>query len=106
MDPRAGLPKLRKPWVERREAKGVHASAGVTQMALARAGIISEEMAYVAAREGMDPEYVRSEVRAGSERNSSRRGSQAVPVDYWWWCAVGHGEHKGVPVLGRAHAGG
>ncbi len=83
VDPRAGLPKLRKPWVERREAKGVHASAGVTQMALARAGIISEEMAFVAAREGMDPEYVRSEVRVGSGRSSSGRGSRGWPVVYW-----------------------
>lgn len=29
-----------------------------------RAGIVTEEMAYVAAREGMDPEFVMSEVRA------------------------------------------
>ena len=33
------------------------------QMHYARQGIITEEMAYAAAREGMDPEFVRSEVR-------------------------------------------
>ncbi|KAG2488402.1 hypothetical protein HYH03_013086 [Edaphochlamys debaryana] len=65
VDPRLGLPKLRQPWVSRREAKGVHAKAGVTQMALARAGIISEEMAFAAAREGLDPEFVRSELARG-----------------------------------------
>jgi hypothetical protein len=32
------------------------------QMHYARKGIITEEMAYVAAREGVDPEFVRSEV--------------------------------------------
>ncbi|GFR51615.1 hypothetical protein Agub_g14041 [Astrephomene gubernaculifera] len=64
-DPRQGLPKLRQPWVSRREATGVTARAGVTQMALARAGIVSEEMAFAAAREGLDPEFVRSEVARG-----------------------------------------
>ncbi|GLC40054.1 hypothetical protein PLESTF_000932100 [Pleodorina starrii] len=64
-DPRLGLPKLRQPWVARRDATGVTAHAGVTQMALARAGIISEEMAFAAAREGLDPEFVRSEVARG-----------------------------------------
>lgn len=34
-----------------------------TQMYYAKAGVITEEMAYVAAREKMDPEFVRSEVR-------------------------------------------
>ena len=133
VDPRAGLPKLRQPWVERRRAAGekvrcpicsavvrvlltshlasphtpsvfVTQSCGrahssydfdgrssscdpslmrlphtcnhgtradswlfavlqvVTQMHYARAGTITEEMAFVAAREGMDPGFVRSEV--------------------------------------------
>ncbi|PNH10141.1 Phosphomethylpyrimidine synthase, chloroplastic [Tetrabaena socialis] len=65
IDPRLGLPKLRQPWIARRDATGVTAKAGVTQMALARAGIVSEEMAYCAAREGLDPEFVRSEVARG-----------------------------------------
>ena len=34
-----------------------------TQMAYARKGVVTEEMAFVAAREGLDPEFVRSEVR-------------------------------------------
>ncbi|GAA4077717.1 phosphomethylpyrimidine synthase ThiC [Nocardioides kongjuensis] len=37
----------------------------VTQMAYARAGIVTEEMRYVAVREGCDVELVRSEVAAG-----------------------------------------
>lgn len=59
IDPRVGLPKLRAPWVERRLAAG---DKVVTQMHYARAGVVTEEMAFVAAREELDPEFVRSEV--------------------------------------------
>ena len=37
----------------------------VTQQHYAKAGIVTEEMAFCAAREGMDPEFVRSEVARG-----------------------------------------
>ena len=37
----------------------------VTQLAYARRGVVTEEMAFVAAREGLDPELVRSEVARG-----------------------------------------
>jgi hypothetical protein len=59
VDPRTGLPKPRAAWVARREARG---DSNPTQMFYAKQGIITEEMAFVAAREDMDPEYVRSEV--------------------------------------------
>ena len=36
-----------------------------TQMHYAKQGIVTEEMAFIAAREGMDPEFVRSEVARG-----------------------------------------
>ena len=58
-DPRDGLPKLREPWVEKRLARG---DKVVTQMHYAKRGIVTEEMMFAAAREGMDPEFVRSEV--------------------------------------------
>lgn len=58
-DPREGLPKLRQPWVENRLVRG---DKVLTQMHYAKRGIITEEMAFAAAREGMDPEFVRSEV--------------------------------------------
>ena len=35
----------------------------LTQMHYAKRGIVTEEMAFAAAREGLDPEFVRSEVR-------------------------------------------
>lgn len=56
-DPRQGLPPLRESWVSKREQ-----DSNPTQMFYARQGTITEEMAYVAAREGLDVEHVRSEV--------------------------------------------
>ena len=59
-DPRLGLPRPRQQWVAKREMAG-HTSP--TQMYYAKQGIITEEMAFVAARESMPVEFVRSEVR-------------------------------------------
>ncbi|HWJ10603.1 MAG TPA: phosphomethylpyrimidine synthase ThiC [Nocardioides sp.] len=50
---------------ERRAPRRATGDAPVTQMAYARAGIVTEEMRYVAAREQCDVELVRSEVAAG-----------------------------------------
>jgi len=61
VDPRAGLPKLRKTWVDAREGKYER----YTQMHYARKGLITEEMQYIAEREGMDAEFVRAEVARG-----------------------------------------
>ena len=61
-DPRAGLPPLRSEWTARRKARG---DRNFSQMHCARAGEITEEMRFVAEREGMDAEFVRSEVAAG-----------------------------------------
>ena len=55
-DPRKGLPSVRGQWIKRREESGDDV---FSQMYYAKKGIITEEMAYVAAREGMDPEFVR-----------------------------------------------
>lgn len=63
-DLREGLPKLRAPWVKAREARD-GPGARCTQMHYAKRGLITEEMAFVAAREGMEPEMVRSEVARG-----------------------------------------
>ncbi|CAK9088068.1 Phosphomethylpyrimidine synthase [Durusdinium trenchii] len=62
LNPREGLPKLRRKWISHRSA----AEDGTcTQMYYAKQGIITEEMAFIAAREGMDAEFVRSEVARG-----------------------------------------
>ncbi|GAA0611276.1 phosphomethylpyrimidine synthase ThiC [Kribbella sandramycini] len=64
IDVQAGLPALRRDWIAGRESK--------TQLAHARAGTITEEMRYIAVREGMDPEFVRDEVA---------RGRAVIPVN-------------------------
>ncbi|WP_350278984.1 phosphomethylpyrimidine synthase ThiC [Kribbella sp. HUAS MG21] len=57
IDVQAGLPALRREWIAGREPR--------TQLGHARAGVITEEMRYVALREGLDPEFVRAEVARG-----------------------------------------
>ncbi|MFE3446833.1 phosphomethylpyrimidine synthase ThiC [Nocardia sp. NPDC059180] len=59
IDLEAGLPKLRDEW-GKPEVEGPR-----TQLAWARAGTITAEMRYIAAREGVSPELVRDEVAAG-----------------------------------------
>ena len=59
-EPTDGLPRLRAGWVKQREGEG-----NVTQLHHARRGIVTEEMAFVAAREGVPPEFVREEIASG-----------------------------------------
>ncbi|WP_067681678.1 phosphomethylpyrimidine synthase ThiC [Nocardia miyunensis] len=55
----AGLPKLRDGWAK------PDVAGPPTQLAWARQGIVTSEMRYIAAREGVSPELVRDEVAAG-----------------------------------------
>ena len=61
-DVAVGLPPLRRPWIERRLARG---DRNFSQMHYARRGEITEEMRFVALREGLAPELVRDEVARG-----------------------------------------
>jgi phosphomethylpyrimidine synthase len=87
IDVAEGLPALRRPWIAARGhvievAPGpgtaadssipaslarprLRGSGGVTQLGYARQGIVTPEMEFVAAREGLDAEFVRSEVARG-----------------------------------------
>src|SRR5580692_11045203 len=58
---------MRDSWIEKREAEQVTANGNrnVSQMHLARQGRITEEMQYVAKREKLEPELIRSEVARG-----------------------------------------
>ncbi|MCL6482239.1 MAG: phosphomethylpyrimidine synthase ThiC [Firmicutes bacterium] len=58
---------LRDAWIERRLQQAAAAGGDVpmTQMYFARQGIVTEEMEYVARRERVEPELVRSEVARG-----------------------------------------
>nr|PZN74616.1 MAG: phosphomethylpyrimidine synthase ThiC [Pseudomonadota bacterium] len=73
-DPREGLPPIRAEWIAARDVETVTRPGGrrvlrgrsaVTQLHYARRGIVTPEMAFVALREGLDPEFVRSEVARG-----------------------------------------
>jgi phosphomethylpyrimidine synthase len=57
-----GLPKLRAPWIQER-IEGKHARP--TQLFYARQGIVTPEMKFVAIRENVSEEHVRSEIAAG-----------------------------------------
>jgi phosphomethylpyrimidine synthase len=56
------LPRLRAPWIE---ARNDHQNPVCTQLFYARQGIITQEMQFVAIREGVEPEFVRAEIAAG-----------------------------------------
>ena len=58
-----GLPRLRQPWIERRLREGD--TGNRTQMHYARRGLVTEEMRFIALREGLDPAFVRDEVARG-----------------------------------------
>ncbi|MEU4217988.1 phosphomethylpyrimidine synthase ThiC [Actinoplanes sp. NPDC026623] len=71
-DPAVGLPPLRGAWIAERGDVAPVAGAGTplagerpTQLAYARAGIVTAEMEFVAIREGVEPEVVREEIAAG-----------------------------------------
>ncbi|MDP9799177.1 phosphomethylpyrimidine synthase [Catenuloplanes nepalensis] len=71
-DPAVGLPPLRGPWIaERGDVAPVRgpgtplAGRRPTQLAYARAGVVTPEMEFVAIREGVAPELVRDEIAAG-----------------------------------------
>ncbi|MEU4313285.1 phosphomethylpyrimidine synthase ThiC [Nocardia sp. NPDC024068] len=59
IDLEAGLPALRDGW-QKPDLPGPR-----TQLAWARAGVVTGEMRFIAAREGVEPELVRAEVAAG-----------------------------------------
>lgn len=58
-----GLPKLRESWVAERIASGDDGNR--TQLHYAKQGIITKEMQFIAVREGVDAEFVRSEIAEG-----------------------------------------
>ncbi|NMO04137.1 phosphomethylpyrimidine synthase ThiC [Gordonia sp. TBRC 11910] len=60
IDVEAGLAPTRDSW-----SKPDAVGGASTQLAWARAGLITDEMRFIAAREGVDPELVRSEVAIG-----------------------------------------
>src|ERR1700680_1728665 len=57
---------IRDAWIEKRlAAAGANGARNITQMHLARQCVVTEEMEYVARREKIEPELVRSEIARG-----------------------------------------
>ncbi|PJZ40763.1 phosphomethylpyrimidine synthase [Leptospira kmetyi] len=61
-DYKNGIAPLRKEWIQKRLDRG---DTNHSQMYYAKKGIITEEMRYVAIRENMNPQFVRSEIASG-----------------------------------------
>jgi phosphomethylpyrimidine synthase len=77
IDVHGGLPMLRAPWIAGREP----INGAVTQLAYARAGVITNEMRFIAERESVDPELVRAEVAAGrAVIPANRRHPETEPM--------------------------
>jgi phosphomethylpyrimidine synthase len=73
IDVHSGLHRLRAGWVDGREHN--------TQLGWAKAGVITREMEYIAARERVDPEFVRSEVAIGrAVIPANRRHPESEPM--------------------------
>src|SRR6202171_2274466 len=94
---------MRDAWIEKREAaqaggtNGIKTGAGkndgrnMSQMHLAKRGIITEEMHYVAKREKLDPELVRSEVARGRAiipANIHHRNLQPMGIGIAFKCKI------------------
>jgi phosphomethylpyrimidine synthase len=84
---------LRDAWIEKRltTASGNGAGRNVTQMHYARQGVITEEMQYVARREKVDPELVRSEVARGRAilpANIHHRNLEPMAIGIAFQCKI------------------
>ncbi|MGW6937065.1 phosphomethylpyrimidine synthase ThiC [Lentzea sp. NPDC054927] len=77
IDVQSGLPDLRSEWIAAREP----INGAVSQLAYAKAGIITPEMRYIAVRENLDAEFVRNEVAIGrAVIPLNRRHPEAEPM--------------------------
>lgn len=58
---------IRDAWIDKRiqENAAANGSRNLSQMHFARRGVITEEMRFVAGREKIEPELVRSEIARG-----------------------------------------
>src|ERR671916_2160256 len=77
VDVHSGLPLLRAPWIKAREP----VRGAATQLAWARAGMVTHEMEFIAAREGVDVSLVRDEVaRGGAVIPANRKHPEVEPM--------------------------
>jgi len=82
---------LRDAWIEKRLAATNGSGRNVTQMHYARQGVVTEEMQYVAQREKLDPEHVRSEVARGRAiipANVNHRNLEPMGIGIAFKCKI------------------
>ena len=61
------VPQPRRDWIVKRREEAVRTGdTNMSQMHFARKGLITEEMAYVAHKEKLSPELVRTEIAKGT----------------------------------------
>src|SRR5712675_58199 len=84
---------LRDTWIEKRESEAAAANGNknMSQMHLARQGVITEEMFFVAKREKIEPELVRSEIARGRAiipANIHHRNLQPMGIGIAFHCKI------------------
>ena len=83
---------VRDAWLDKRlAAAGKNGTRNVSQMHLARQGVITEEMEYVARREKLEPELVRSEVARGRAiipANVNHRSLEPMGIGVAFKCKI------------------
>src|SRR6201997_1366654 len=93
---------LRDTWIEKRESQAAAANGNglsaegeavknMSQMHLARKGVVSEEMLFVAKREKIEPELVRSEIARGRAiipANIHHRNLQPMGIGIAFNCKI------------------
>src|SRR6202163_1374598 len=82
---------MRDAWIEMRAAAMNGGARNFSQMHYARQGVITEEMAYVATREKLEPELVRSEVARGRAiipANIHHRNLEPMGIGVAFFCKI------------------
>ena len=83
---------VREAWLDKRlAAAGTNGTRNVSQMHLARQGVITEEMRFVAGREKIEPELVRSEVARGRAiipANVNHRSLEPMGIGVAFKCKI------------------
>src|SRR5712675_3526926 len=84
---------VRADWIDKREAQAASANGNrnMSQMHYAREGVITEEMFFVAKREKLEPELVRSEVARGRAiipANIHHRNLEPMGIGVAFFCKI------------------
>src|ERR1700684_2306696 len=82
---------MRDSWIEKRSAAMNGGGRNFSQMYFARKGVVTEEMEYVAKREKLNPELVRSEVARGRAiipANIHHRNLEPMGIGVAFYCKI------------------